>query len=130
MRIMGRGFERKKPDNNGKKWMFTQKDPNAMDVDAMSIEERNELMKKGACFRCKKPGHLSKDCPTKNKTTGTPQEAQKKMTPREMYKYIQSLTAQLNNEEKAEFFKKAKEEGFKEGEPDQRWSLLLLIFTL
>ena len=27
--------------------MFTQKDPNAMDVDAMSIEERNELMKKG-----------------------------------------------------------------------------------
>ena len=59
-----------------------------MDVDAMSIEERNELMKKGACFRCKKPVHLSKDCPTKNKSTGTPQEAQKKMTPREMYKHI------------------------------------------
>ena len=49
------------------KWMFTRKDPNAMDVDAMSIEERNKLMKKGACFRCKKPGHLSKDCPTRNK---------------------------------------------------------------
>ena len=85
---MGRGFERKKPDNNRKKWMFTQKDPNTMDVDAMSIEERNKLMKKGACFRCKKPGHLSKDCPTKNKITGTPQEVQKKMTLREMYKHI------------------------------------------
>ena len=51
--------------------MFTQKDPNAMNVDVMSIEERNELMKKGVCFRCKKTGHLSKDCPTRNKTTGT-----------------------------------------------------------
>ena len=54
-------------------WMFTQKDPNTM-----STEERNELIKKRACFRCKKPKHLSKDCSTKNKTTGTPQEAQKK----------------------------------------------------
>ena len=109
---MGRGFERKKPDNNRKKWMFTQKDPNAMDVDAMSIEKRNELMKKGACFRCKKLGYLSKDCLTKNKTIGISQEIQKKMTPREMYKHIQSLTAQLNEEEKTEFFKEAKEEGF------------------
>ena len=56
-----------------------------MDVDAMSIEEKNKLMKKGACFRCKKTEHLSKDCPTKNKTTGTTQEVQKKMTPKEMY---------------------------------------------
>ena len=92
--------------------MFTQKDLNTMDVDAMSIEERNELMKKGACFRCKKPGHLSKDCPMKNKITGTPQEAQKKMTASKMYKHIQSLTAQLNDEEKTKFFKEAEEEGF------------------
>ena len=88
MRIMGQGFERKKPNNNGKKWMFTQKDPNTMDVDAMSIEDRNELMKRGACFRCKKSKHLSKDYLTKNKTTGTSQEIQKKMTPKEMYKHI------------------------------------------
>ena len=89
--------------------MFTQKDPNAMDVDAMSIEERNELIKKGACFRCKKMGHLSKDCPTRNKTTGHTQEVQKKMTPKEMYKHIRSLTAQLNDEEKMEFFKEAED---------------------
>ena len=49
MRITGQGVEKKKPNNNGKRWMFTRKDPNAIDVDAMSIEERNELMK-GACF--------------------------------------------------------------------------------
>ena len=112
---MGQGVERKKPDNNGKRWMFTQKDPNAIDVDAMSIEERNELMKKGACFRCKKMGHLSKDCPTRNKTTGNTQEVQKKMTPKEMYKHIQSLTAQLNNEKKKQnFSKKLKKRVFKE----------------
>ena len=108
---MGQGVEKKKPDNNGKRWMFTQKDPNAMDVDAMSIEEQNELIKKGACFRCKKTGHLRKDCLKRNKTTGNTQEVQKKMTPKEMYKHIQSLTAQLNDEEKMEFFK-AEEEGF------------------
>ena len=85
---MGQGVEKKKPDNNGKRWMFTQKDPNAMDIDAMSIEEQNELMKKGACFRCKKTGHLSKDCLTRNKVTGTTQEVQKKMTPKEVYKHI------------------------------------------
>ena len=39
MRLMGRGIEKKKPKNNGKRWMFTRKDLNAMDVDAMSIEE-------------------------------------------------------------------------------------------
>ena len=83
-----------------------------MHVDAMSIEERNELMKKGACFRCKKPGHLSKDCLTKNNIIGAPQEVQKKMTPRKMYIHIQSLTAQLNEEEKTDFFKEAEEEGF------------------
>ena len=109
---MERSVGKKKPDNNRKRWMFTLKDPNAMDVDAMSIEERNELMKKGACFRCKKTGHLSKDCLTRNKTTRTTQEVQKKMTPKEMYKHIQSITAQLNNEEKMEFFREAEEEGF------------------
>ena len=83
-----------------------------MDVDAMNIEEQNKLMKKGACSRCQKTGHLSKDCPTRNKITGTTQEVEKKMTPKEMYKHIQSLTAQLNDKEKTEFFKEAVEEGF------------------
>ena len=40
------------------------------------------------------------------------------MTPKEMYKHIRSLTAQLNDEEKMEFFKEAEEEGFQRGEPD------------
>ena len=37
------------------------KDPNAMDVDAMTTEKRATLMKKGACFKCERPGHLARD---------------------------------------------------------------------
>ena len=35
-----------------------EKDPMAMDIDAMSTEKRITLMRKGACFICEKPGHL------------------------------------------------------------------------
>ena len=35
-----------------------------MDVDVLTAEERLDLMKKGACFRCKAQGHLSRDCVT------------------------------------------------------------------
>jgi hypothetical protein len=38
-----------------------EKDPNAMDIDAMSMEKRLALMKKGACFKCEKPGHMARD---------------------------------------------------------------------
>ena len=34
-----------------------EQDPNAMDVDSMTTNERAELMRKGACFKCKKTGH-------------------------------------------------------------------------
>ena len=52
------------------------KDPNAMDVDVVRIgkltpEERKQCIKKGLCFRCHKPGHLSGECPSlSNKKPG------------------------------------------------------------
>jgi hypothetical protein len=42
-----------------------RKDPNAMDVDALTMEERGMLMRQGKCFCCKKAGHMAKDCPPK-----------------------------------------------------------------
>jgi hypothetical protein len=43
-----------------KKFAFSEKkDPNAMDIDRMSIEEQKRLMKESKCFRCKLFGHLS-----------------------------------------------------------------------
>ena len=35
------------------------KDPNAMDVAALSIKQREEAMRKGACFGCGEIGHVS-----------------------------------------------------------------------
>jgi len=36
-----------------------------MDVDALSIKQREEAMKKGACFGCREVGHISCNCPKK-----------------------------------------------------------------
>jgi hypothetical protein len=50
-----------------------RRDPNAMDVDAglikfqkLTDEEWKELSARGACFCCRKQGHMSRDCPNKN----------------------------------------------------------------
>ena len=67
---------RGKTVDNGKKkeepprhWNFPRRDPNAMDIDAMTIEQRNEMMRKGLCFICEKPGHLGRNCPTKGQSS-------------------------------------------------------------
>ena len=86
-------------DNRGKKPQRRndEKDPNAMDtlIGALTEKERTALMKIGACFRCKKTGHLSRDCPDKNKTYGGQQvqtQAPKKFTPKDIHGNIRSLT--------------------------------------
>ena len=55
-----------------------QRDPNAMDVDILTAEERTDLMRKGTCFRCKAQGHLSRDCPNKEKKAEPKKEEKKK----------------------------------------------------
>lgn len=46
----------------------TRHDPNAMDVDAttrlprLKPELRSQLMREGKCFRCRKGGHISREC--------------------------------------------------------------------
>ena len=86
-----------------------------MDIDAMSTEQWDEVMRKGLCFGCGKQGHLSKDCPTQKKPTmasSTPlsyastwapastNTQKKKMNGKEMYTHIRSLMAQMDEEEK------------------------------
>ena len=40
-----------------------QWDPNAMDIRALTPDERSKLMRSGSCFRCQKQGHMARDCP-------------------------------------------------------------------
>jgi hypothetical protein len=68
---LGKKTENKSKAKEGKKLTYAdyfknkkyreEKDPMAMDIDAMSTEKRITLMKKGACFICEKPGHLARD---------------------------------------------------------------------
>jgi hypothetical protein len=64
-----RGYQKPSPPKR-------QKDPNAMDIDAirttgrLTDEERTKLMKEGRCFRCRKLGHMSRACPDKGKDKG------------------------------------------------------------
>ena len=97
-----------------------------MDIDAMTTEQRDEAMKKGLCFRCRKQGHLSRDCPMKKRptTSSTPPSyalmwapastntQKKKMSGKELYTHIRSLTVQMDEEEKEIFLNEAEEEGF------------------
>ena len=48
-----------------------EKDLDTMDVDftQMTPDKKEQLMKSGSCFHCKKQGHLSRNCPTRNKTS-------------------------------------------------------------
>jgi len=75
MAILGKTREnRGQTTNNTGRWFFRpnnqqiqnwMKDLNAMDVDALSIKQQEEAMKKGACFGCGEIGHISHNCPKK-----------------------------------------------------------------
>jgi hypothetical protein len=90
----------------------TPRDPNAMDVDAMTTEERTALMKKGACFICRMIGHISRDCPQKKKKNPPPPPTNQKMKGKELHAHVRALLAQMEEEDKDEFFADAAEEGF------------------
>jgi len=102
--------EQKKSDNNSRRFTFTKKDPNAMDIDQMTPERHAECMQKGLCFSCGKQGHLGKDCPDR---AGTSKQTQtKKYNGKELHQHIRSLLKDMNDEEIDEFWKELEAQGF------------------
>jgi hypothetical protein len=92
-----------------------------MDVDALTMEERGMLLRQGKCFRCKKTGHMAKDCPPEQG-----ESLKKKADPaRFAYTTIKAPT----KEQRETFMKMVMEdkdgEDFWNGEPVQRQLLLL-----
>jgi hypothetical protein len=114
------------------------RDPNAMDVDALLIKQREEAMKRGACFDCGEVGHISWNCPKKQQggyggrgeqssqsTSGTTWLKEK-----DLFAHICTLTASLPANELDEFLKEAEESGFWNGELPQCQYLPLYLFYL
>ncbi|PPQ83002.1 hypothetical protein CVT26_011326, partial [Gymnopilus dilepis] len=91
------------------------RDPNAMDVDAVSTfpkrnYERDERRAKGLCYKCGEKGHLIKDCPKwKNEPN---KNSPRKMKGRELYTHIKAMMTDLSEAEKEEIYQLGEKEGF------------------
>jgi Zinc knuckle len=96
-----------KSNGNARWWRTNEKrDPNAMDVDALTMEERGMLLRQGKCFRCKKAGHMAKDCPSEQGET-----KQKKV---DLARFAYTTIKALTKEQRESFTKMVMED--KDGE--------------
>ena len=88
-----------------------------MDIDGMSIEKKEGLMKAGKCFYCEEHSHMVKECPKKKgKQKEEPpkyEESTKKWkTGKELYTHIRSLSKDLDEEEYKVLMEEAEGSGF------------------
>jgi Zinc knuckle len=96
--------ETNKSNGNACWWRTTEKkDPNAMDIDVLTMEERRSLMRQGKCFWCKKTGHLVKDCPPLEQGEGSKKK--------DLAKFVYATIRALTKEQKEVFTKLVMEEG-------------------
>jgi hypothetical protein len=111
-RTQGTGGKDKTPQ---KKYYFPrrERDPNVMDVDRLTVEEHNKLMKEGRCFKCRNTGHRGNECPEEENDKKKGKEVpKKKMNGRELHAHVRALFKEMMEEDRDEFLKGAEEAGF------------------
>jgi Zinc knuckle len=84
-----------------------------MDVDRLTVEERNKLIKEGRCFKCRNTGHRANECPEdKNNKKKGKEVPKKKMNGRELHAHVRALFKEMTEEDRDKFLKGAEEAGF------------------
>jgi hypothetical protein len=84
-----------------------------MDVNRLTVEERDKLLKEGRCFKCRNTGHRANKCPKEDDDKKKGKEVpKKKMNRRELHTHVRALFKEMTEEDRDEFLKGAKEAGF------------------
>jgi hypothetical protein len=93
-----------KSNGNACWWRTSErKDPNAMDVDALTMEERGMLLRQGKYFCSRKTGHMTKDCPPEQGESSK----QKKVDPA---RFVYTIIKVLTKEQRESFTKMVMED--------------------
>jgi Zinc knuckle len=96
-----------KSNGNAHWWRTSErKDFNAMDVDALTMEERGMLLRQGKCFHCKKTGHMAKDC--------LPEQGESSKKKADPARFAYTMIKALTKEHRESFMKMVMED--KDGE--------------
>ena len=111
--LLGQGLPKGHMQKGKCQWNFSHpaKDLNAMDVDALALEEKEKKKLKRAeiCFYCKEGKHLALYCPKKgNKKQEEPKKALKGQ---DLCTQIRTMTSGLTKEEKEVLYEITQEEG-------------------
>jgi Ty3 transposon capsid-like protein/Zinc knuckle len=93
--------------------------PEPIGLSRLTMEQKNEYQQKGLCFRCGKPGHMSRDHSKRKPPGPAGTNYRKPIFPRregkdgrQTYTAIRALMAELPDEEREEVINAMEKEGF------------------